>query len=97
MRWVHTKRGKTDCIRCQRHAKCRPLAPAIGRHGAVSMLSAALLTSLIGIGSIPAAAATCGSLSGLTLPDTTITAAQLIPAGTYTAPGGKVFTNLPSF
>jgi feruloyl esterase len=33
----------------------------------------------------------------LALPDTTITAAQLIPAGTYTAPDGEVFNNLPAF
>jgi feruloyl esterase len=31
------------------------------------------------------------------LPDTTITAIQLIPAGTYSAPDGEVFTNLPAF
>jgi feruloyl esterase len=56
-----------------------------------------LLASLVGIGVIPAAAATCASLAGLTLPDTTITAAQPIPAGTYTAPDGEVFTNMPAF
>ncbi|HMD65110.1 MAG TPA: tannase/feruloyl esterase family alpha/beta hydrolase, partial [Stellaceae bacterium] len=31
------------------------------------------------------------------LPDTTITAAQSIAAGTYTAPDGEVFTDLPAF
>ena len=31
------------------------------------------------------------------LPETTITAAQSIPAGTYTAPNGQVFTHLPAF
>src|SRR3984885_12176622 len=44
-----------------------------------------------------AAAATCESLAALTLPDTTITVAQSIPAGTYTAPDGEVFTNVPAF
>jgi feruloyl esterase len=33
----------------------------------------------------------------LVLPDTTVTAAQLVPAGTYTAPDGEVFTNMPAF
>jgi hypothetical protein len=45
----------------------------------------------------PAAVASCASLAGLALPDTTITIAQMIPAGPYTAPNGAVFTNLPPF
>jgi feruloyl esterase len=36
-------------------------------------------------------------LGSLALPDTKITAAQLVPAGTYAAPDGEVFNNLPSF
>ncbi len=44
-----------------------------------------------------ATAATCESLGSLKLPETTITAAQSIPAGTYTAPDGQVFTNMPAF
>jgi len=44
-----------------------------------------------------AAAVTCANLASLTLPDTTITAAQPIPAGTYTAPNGTVFTSMPAF
>jgi feruloyl esterase len=44
-----------------------------------------------------AAAVTCESLAALNLPGTTITAAQSIPAGTYTAPDGEVFKNLPAF
>jgi tannase/feruloyl esterase len=44
-----------------------------------------------------AAAITCGSLVSLKLPDTTISAAQSIPAGAYTAPDGQVFTNMPAF
>jgi feruloyl esterase len=36
-------------------------------------------------------------LAALTLPDTTITAAQPIPVGTYTAPDGEVFPNMPAF
>src|SRR5262245_51817119 len=64
---------------------------------AVGLFSAALLTSLVLGGVIPAAAATCASLAGLALPDTTITAAEPIAAGTYTAPNGQVFANLPGF
>src|SRR6202023_3417326 len=45
----------------------------------------------------PAPAATCASLAALKLPHTTITAAQSVPAGTYTAPDGEVFANLPAF
>ena len=44
-----------------------------------------------------AAAVTCESLVSLKLTNTTITAAQSIPAGTYTAPDGQVFTNMPAF
>jgi feruloyl esterase len=40
---------------------------------------------------------TCESLVSLKLSHTTITAAQSIPAGTYTAPNGEVFANMPAF
>jgi feruloyl esterase len=43
------------------------------------------------------AAATCESLTSLKLPDTTITVAESIPAGTYKAPDGQVFQNMPAF
>jgi feruloyl esterase len=97
MRCVHIKRGHKGCIRRQGHAKRRPLAPAIGLYRATSVLSTALLTLLVGIGATPAAAATCASLADLVLPDTTITTAQSVAAGTYTAPDGGVFDNLPAF
>ena len=66
-------------------------------HCVASMLPTALLTLLFGIVVMPAAAATCTSLVNLALPDTTITAAEPVAAGTYTAPDGEVFTNLPAF
>jgi len=44
-----------------------------------------------------AAAQTCAVPPGVVLPDTTITAVQSVPAGTYTAPNGEVFQNLPAF
>jgi feruloyl esterase len=47
------------------------------------------------------AAASCESLSSLTLPNTTITLAQTVPAGGFTAPttggAGAQLTNLPAF
>src|SRR6516162_9705264 len=80
--------------------KGRHIAPAcsttIGPLRAASMFFAALLVSLVGIGTALATAA-CGSLAGLSLQDTTITAVQSVAAGTYTAPDGEVFTNLPGF
>src|SRR5215470_8175104 len=39
----------------------------------------------------------CAELMSLRLADTTITAAEEIPAGTYTAPGFPPLTNLPAF
>lgn len=44
-----------------------------------------------------ATAATCESLVSLKLPETTITTAESIPAGTYVAPDGQVFPNMPAF
>src|SRR3984885_13013436 len=44
-----------------------------------------------------AAALTCANLALLQLSPTTITVAQSIPAGTYTAPDGEVFANMPAF
>ena len=51
---------------------------------------------------LPAMAATCESLTSLTLPDTTITMAQSVPAGGFTLPGGNgqanaAFQYLPAF
>ena len=59
---------------------------------ALAMISLAALA----IASSHGWAATCGSLASLALPDTTITAAQLVPAGAFTAANGQTFT-LPEF
>jgi feruloyl esterase len=56
-----------------------------------------MFASVVGIGAAPAAATTCASLASLALPHTTITVAQSVQAGTYTAPDGEVFTGLPAF
>lgn len=75
----------------------RPPARITGPRVGARFLCAGLLTWLVGVGVTPAAATTCASLTGLALPDTTITAAQAIAAATYTAPDGEVFTDLPAF
>ncbi|HEV8183374.1 MAG TPA: tannase/feruloyl esterase family alpha/beta hydrolase, partial [Candidatus Angelobacter sp.] len=50
---------------------------------------------------MPAMAATCDSLAGLKLPDTTITLAQPVAAGAFIPPGASVppasVKNLPAF
>ena len=61
------------------------------------MFATALLGALLSIGATPAAAASCEGLFGLVLQDTTITAIESFKGGTYTAPDGEVFTNLPPF
>ena len=79
------------------HPKRLPWAAIGGLHRATILLSVALLISSVRIGVTPAAAATCASLARLALPDTTITAAEPVAAGSYTAPDGEVLTNLPAF
>jgi feruloyl esterase len=47
---------------------------------------------------LPATAATiCEQLTGLTLPNATITTAQYVPAGSFTPPGSTALPNLPAF
>jgi hypothetical protein len=60
-------------------------------------ISVLLATTALGCASA-SAASNCSALPGIPLPvsNTTITA-QEVPAGTYTAPNGQVFTNLPAF
>jgi feruloyl esterase len=46
----------------------------------------------------PAAAANCEALASAAFPNTTVTAAQIVPAGTYTPPGQTTsYTALPEF
>ena len=56
---------------------------------------AALCIALLA--SAPARAASCTSLTSLSLPHATVTLAQSIPAGSFTAPDGEVLTDLPAF
>ena len=48
-----------------------------------------LIAALSLAGESPANAATCESLAQLKLPHATITAAELVPAGTFTPPSGQ--------
>jgi len=49
------------------------------------------------LAAVPAHAATCESLAGATLPDTNISVAQSVPAGTFTPPYGGAIEKLPAF
>jgi feruloyl esterase len=54
------------------------------------------------LSAVPAFASSCDSLSALTLKDTTVTMAQLVPAGQFSAPGGggrgaNPYKDLPEF
>ena len=60
-------------------------------------LAAMLIFGVATVGAGQAAARPCENLASLKLSDTTITAAQSIPAGTYTAPNGEVFKDIPAF
>ncbi|HXN19030.1 MAG TPA: tannase/feruloyl esterase family alpha/beta hydrolase, partial [Candidatus Binatus sp.] len=60
-------------------------------------IATAAIFAFATVGADYAAAGTCESLASLELPNTTITAAQSIPAGTYTAPNGEMFENMPAF
>ena len=44
-----------------------------------------------------AQAATCEDLAALSLPNTTITIAQSVPAGSFTTPFNQTLINLPAF
>ena len=59
--------------------------------------SAVATVAAVSVGISRAEAATCASLLGLQLPNTTITSAQLQPGGAFTAPNGQTFQNLPPF
>jgi len=67
-----------------------------GRRALAALVPVALL-ALIGVTHAPAGAATCESLLGLSLPHTTITLVQSVPAGTFTPPVGAPQTGLPAF
>ena len=55
------------------------------------------VTLLACVSAIPAVAASCESLAGLQLPNTSINLAQAVPAGTFTPQGGQPIPNLPAF
>ena len=57
---------------------------------------AALSVAALPMASTRGLAATCGSLANLTLPNTTITFAQLVTTSPFTAADGQTFT-VPEF
>jgi feruloyl esterase len=59
-------------------------------HLACGLMAASLWPGL-------ASARNCESLASVPIPETTITVAQTIQAGTYTAPDNSVYANLPAF
>jgi len=67
-------------------AAMRPLAAVLS-----------ILFSIAAASAFPATAATCESLSGTNLPNTTITTAQSVPAGTFTPPYGGSLEKMPAF
>jgi len=62
-----------------------------------AVVSVGLLAVVGSAGAGPAGAATCQSLASLSLPNISITAAEIIPAGNYTAANGQTYANLPTF
>lgn len=67
----------------------------LGARGIVLTVMVSL--ALASIAAVPARADSCTDLASLSVPNTTITAAQSIPAGTYTAPDGSVYPDMPAF
>src|SRR5687768_8644841 len=67
----------------------------------VRFLAPVALAVVLLFGGSPAFAATCESLSSMKLPGATITMAQPVAAGAFTAPGGRgggaQFSDLPAF
>ena len=67
------------------------------RRRLIVIASAALFCLAAGSLEATAAAMPCAELATLSLPGTTVTAAQEVPAGNYTPPQGPPQTNLPAF
>jgi hypothetical protein len=61
------------------------------------VISLAAALAMLATAAFGAARASCDSLAKLTLPDTSITTAEAIPAGSFTPPGGRPIPNLPAF
>lgn len=68
---------------------------AMRTRAAHSVIAALALISAAG--TLPAAAQNCESLARVKLPNTTVTAAQSIPAGRFTPPYGDPIEKLPAF
>jgi feruloyl esterase len=70
----------------------------LGRRAGAALMPATLLAIIvIGFTPAPAVAATCESLTSLSLPHTTVTLAQSVTGGSFTPPVGAALTGLPDF
>jgi feruloyl esterase len=78
------------------------MQPITRAHAAGRLCRAGFLTAVCGTAAIAGAtsalaADACASLNDLKVEDTTITAAESVPAGSFTAGDSKSYANLPSF
>lgn len=55
------------------------------------------VSAILAIAALPLGAANCSALSGLKLPNTTITAAETAPAGSFNPPYGNAVDKVPAF
>jgi feruloyl esterase len=70
--------------------------PAVSQKLLKTFAAAALATTAF-VAATPAKADSCSQLANLHRPNTTITTAQTVPAGTFVAPDGETLTGLPQF
>jgi hypothetical protein len=61
------------------------------------IMQVTLVTSGLMLASSAAFAASCGSLTNFHRPNTTITTAQIVPAGTFVTPTNQQIAGLPEF
>jgi Tannase and feruloyl esterase len=96
--------GEGRILRCEKRlGKACAVIKANYRPGlgltarSICLVISAMPAAALLLHALPATAATCTSLTSITLPDTEITLAQEVPAGSFTAPTGQVIPNLPAF
>jgi feruloyl esterase len=69
----------------------------LGKANATCLAAIGVVMSTFVVTPSPAAAAACESLASLSIPFTTITAAQSVTGGTFVPPTGAALTGLPDF
>lgn len=70
---------------------------AVGLSTVTHIMQVTLVASGLMLASSAAFAASCGSLANFHRPNTTITTAQTVPAGTFVTPANQQITGLPEF